>query len=238
MNTKLLFTQDICASYRKKDILHDVSIAVSVGEIVALIGPNGAGKSTLLKVIAGVLLPRKGQVFFNGNEITQYPQFRRTRMGIGYMIQGGEVFPSLNVEQNMELGGLANSNGRHRERMEEVMSLFSDLVDFRYRRAGLLSGGQRQMLALGIILMNRHPNLMLLLDEPSAGLAPNAVKMMLQKVREIRNRFGTTVLLVEQNVRKALEIADRVYILKGGKVVHEDMTQTIGTARIEEMFFE
>ncbi|MBI1928138.1 ABC transporter ATP-binding protein [Candidatus Poribacteria bacterium] len=237
LNAELLRVQDINASYHKKEILHGVSIGVQPGEIVALIGPNGAGKSTLLKVIAGVLLPRGGQVFFNGEDITGRPQFKHARKGIGYLIQGGEVFPNLSVEQNLELGGMVNSNGDNQERMEEVLSLFPDLAGLQHRRAGLLSGGQRQMLALGVILMNQHPNLMLLLDEPSAGLAPNLVEMMLKKIREIRERFGTTILLVEQNIRKALEISDRVFLLKNGVVIGETIPQTLDIEKLEGIFF-
>lgn len=235
--SRILIAQNIHASYYKKEILHGVSIEVEEGEIVALIGPNGAGKSTLIKVVAGALPAKKGKVLFDGREVTNIPQFERARRGIGYLIQGGEVFPSLTVEQNLELGGLVNGKQNGQGRLIEILELFPDLKDILDRRAGLLSGGQRQMLAVGMVLMNQHPNLFLLLDEPSAGLAPKLVEMILNKILEIRERFGTSILLVEQNIRKALEVCDRVFLLKNGLVVEEATPQTLNTEKLEEIFF-
>jgi branched-chain amino acid transport system ATP-binding protein len=248
----LLTAQEIYASYHKKEILHGVSLEVGAGEIVALIGPNGAGKSTLLKVIAGALPAKAGTVIFNDHDVTHLPQFERARRGIGYLIQGGEVFPSLTVEQNLNLGGTVVSTGRRLsersstrrngrgnggERLEEVLALFPDLKAIFDRRAGLLSGGQRQMLAIGVVLMNQHPDLFLLLDEPSAGLAPKLVEMILGKILDIRDHFGTSILLVEQNIRKALEISDRVFLLKNGSMIGKECPRTLNTEKLEEIFF-
>jgi len=233
----ILTTKEIYASYYKKEILHGVSIEADVGEIAAVIGPNGAGKSTLLKVIAGALPAKAGKVIFNDLDVTHTPQFERARRGLGYLIQGGEVFPSLTVEQHLNLGGLVNGKGNGQRRLQEVLDLFPDLLEIFNRRAGLLSGGQRQMLAIGMVLMNQHPDLFLLLDEPSAGLAPRLVEMLLGKIVEIRDHFGASILLVEQNIRKALEISDRVFLLKNGVIIGEECPRTLNPEKIEKIFF-
>jgi ABC-type branched-subunit amino acid transport system ATPase component len=238
MTTKdgLLRVEDIRASYYKKEILHGVSLTVHEREIVSLIGPNGAGKSTLLKVIAGALHPLEGNIHFNGEEISHLPPHLRVKKGIGYFIQGGEVFPNLSVKENLELGGFDLPRDELRVRMKSVFELFPELSKMGTRRAGLLSGGQRQALALGIILM-RRPKL-LLLDEPSAGLAPNLVREMIGKVRNIREDLETSVLIVEQNVREALKICNRVYLLKNGLIAGEmDPKEGDVEGKLEELFF-
>ena len=234
--SKVLNLKDIHASYNKREILQGASIEVKEGEVSALIGPNGAGKSTLLKVISGLLVPKAGTVNFSDKDITFLPAHSRIRLGIGYFLQGGSVFPHLRVCDNLELGGINLSNGRAEERMEEVLRIFPPLKDKFKVRAGLLSGGERQMLALGIVLMTR-PKL-LLLDEPSAGLAPRLVREILDKVIEINDNYGTSILLVEQNIREALRVSQRVYLMKDGIIIeegrpHEEITEE----RIEEAFF-
>ena len=235
-NGTMLSAQDIYASYGKKEILHGLSLSVNEGEIVALIGPNGAGKSTLLKTVAGALMPKEGQVFFDGDDVTKLSPHRRVRKGIGYFMQGGEIFPTLSVQENLELGGADLPKESSRNHIEEVLALFPDLRKMEGRRAGLLSGGQRQALALGIILM-RKPKL-LLLDEPSAGLAPVLVEDLTNRIREINKAMGASVLLVEQNVRQALRISHRVYVLKEGRMVREEKPEAFAEReRLEEIFF-
>ena len=190
---KMLRLKDIHASYNKREILRGASIEVRKGEITALVGPNGAGKSTLLKVISGLLKTLNGKVYLSDKDITPLPTHLRVKLGISYFLQGGSVFPHLRVCDNLELGGINLSNGRIEERTEEVLKIFPHLKDKFKSRAGLLSGGERQMLALGIVLMTR-PKL-LLLDEPSTGLAPKLVREILDKVVEINNNYGTSILL-------------------------------------------
>lgn len=219
---QLLQLYDIRAGYGKKEILRGVSFTVKRGDIVAIIGTNGAGKSTLLKVIAGLLPAWQGRIMWDGCEITRIPAHRRVRAGIGYLMQSGNVFPSLTVWENLQMGLQALRNAEHRQTLEEVLSLFPDLKEHLHRRAGLLSGGQRQMLALAMVLCQR-PQL-LLLDEPSAGLSPKLAQDILRKVEELDDLFGITVLLVEQRVRDALEIAERAIVLQEGRIVWQSDT--------------
>ena len=219
-NNFILSVQDIYASYYKKEILHGVSLCVREGEILSLVGPNGAGKSTLLKTIIGILPPRGGRIYLDSEDVTNLSPHLRVKRGMGYFIQGGEVFPNLTVKENLELGGIDLSKGEVEKRMDEVFTLFPELAKISSRRSGLLSGGQRHALALGIVLM-RRPRL-LLLDEPSAGLAPALVKEIMSRIQDINENFGISILLVEQNLREALRIAQRVYLLKAGRIVGEE----------------
>lgn len=233
---KLLSLNSITASYHKKEILHNVSINIGSGEVVSLIGPNGAGKSTLLKVVAGFLIPKKGTVTLNTEEITTLSPGIRARKGIGYFMQGGEIFQNLTVIENLEMGGFAIKNGSLRQRFDNVFQIFPALKDIQNKRAGLLSGGQRHMLAMGIILMSR-PKL-LLLDEPSAGLAPALVESILKKAKEINLTTGASILLVEQNIKEALRISDRIYIMKDGQIIDEgEPKRIVAEKRIEAAFF-
>lgn len=235
-NSSILSTENIYASYYKKEILHGVSISVRDGEIVSLIGPNGAGKSTLIKVIIGTLTAQDGNVYFLNEDVTSLPPHQRVKKGIGYFMQGGEVFCNLTVLENLELGGFDLPKSEYKEHLDEVFSLFPILDGMKSRRAGLLSGGERQALALGIVLM-RHPRL-LLLDEPSAGLAPSLVKEILARVQQVNMDFGTSILLVEQNIGEALKISKRVYLLKNGEIVGEEKpTNLTQEETLEKVFF-
>ncbi len=235
-NSFVLSTENIYASYYKKEILHGVSISVKDGEIVSIIGPNGSGKSTLLRVIIGTLFPQEGNVHFLKEDVTRLPPHLRVRKGIGYFIQGGEVFRNLTVLENLELGGFDLPKSEYKEHLDEVFRLFPILGDMKSRRAGLLSGGERQALALGVVLM-RHPRL-LLLDEPSAGLAPSLVKQTLAKIQQVNTDFGTSILLVEQNVMEAVKISERTYILSDGQIVGEEESETFSQGeKLEEVFF-
>jgi len=232
-----LVTKEIEASYGKKKVLHGVSIEVREGEIVSIIGPNGAGKSTLLKVVFGLLKPTRGNVYFFGRDVTGKSPRQNIAEGMSYFIQGGEVFTNLSVEENLELGCyISNENLSIEKRKKEVFELFPKLADYKNKRAGLLSGGERQMLALGMLLM-RKPKL-LLLDEPSAGLAPVLVKQLTERIKEIRDRLGISVLLVEQNILQALSISERVYLLRMGKVEACDTPENIMREKmVEKIFF-
>ena len=209
----LLQASDLVAGYEEAEILHGVSVSVEAGEMVAVIGPNGAGKSTLLKTIFGLLSVRRGRVVFRGEEITNLPPDRIVTKGLSYVPQTENVFPSLSINENLEMGAFVRRNGLH-QRLERVYGLFPDIASRRHSRAGKLSGGQRQMLALARALM-LDPQL-LLLDEPSASLSPKMVESLFEKICEI-NRRGTAILLVEQNAREALSFSSRAYVLATGE---------------------
>ncbi|MEW6419333.1 MAG: ABC transporter ATP-binding protein [Nitrospirota bacterium] len=221
----LLELTNIYAGYNGREILTGTTLCVKSGEIVALIGPNGAGKSTVLRVTSGFIFPKQGKIVFEGKDITYLGTNKRMSLGMGYFLQGGEVFPDMSVYENLEMGGSNIKKPILKERIEETMNLFPLLKDKLNKRAGLLSGGEKQMLALGMIILNR-PRL-LLLDEPSAGLAPRLVKGIMEKIVEINKTYNTAILLVEQKVGEALEIAERSYLLKNGQVAREGTSEKI-----------
>ncbi len=211
--TDVLRAQDVVAGYGEVEILHGVSIAVSEAEIVAVIGPNGAGKSTLLKAIFGLVSVRGGRVELVGRDVTNIAPDRIVQSGMSYVPQTENVFPSLTINENLEMGAYVRRDGL-RDRLERVYDLFPDIAPRRAERAGRLSGGQRQMLALARALM-LDPKV-LLLDEPSASLSPKMVDSIFEKIGDI-NRGGTAILLVEQNAKEALSFASRAYVLAMGE---------------------
>ena len=211
--TDVLRVQDVVAGYGEVEILHGVSIAVSEAEIVAVIGPNGAGKSTLLKAIFGLVSVRSGSVQLIGQDVTGAAPDRIVQSGMSYVPQTENVFPSLTINENLEMGAYVRRNGL-RDRLERVYDLFPDIAPRRGERAGRLSGGQRQMLALARALM-LDPKV-LLLDEPSASLSPKMVDSIFEKIGDI-NQGGTAILLVEQNAKEALSFANRAYVLAMGE---------------------
>lgn len=201
------------AAYRRKEILRGLSLEVRRGELVVVIGTNGSGKSTLLRVIAGLLGLQSGAVRLDGASIMGLAAHQRNRLGIGYLLQGGEVFRTLTVEENLELA--STSGGRPRGHgTQRAYDVFPALHPMRRRKAGWLSGGERQMLAIGMVL-SQQPRV-LLLDEPSAGLAPAMVRKVIGEVSSFAKNAGISTLLVEQNVRTALTVADRLYSIHGG----------------------
>ena len=210
----LLSVQGVSAGYEQMEILHEVSIEVAAGEIVTLIGPNGAGKSTLMKTVFGLLRPRRGSIRLEGQDITGLAPSALVRRGLSYVPQVDNVFPSLSVEENLEMGAVVRTDDV-RPRLEEVLALFPNLGAKRGLKAGGLSGGERQMVAMGRALM-LDPRL-LLLDEPSAGLSPVLVDTVFEKIEAI-NRGGVAILLVEQSAREALRRSHRGYVLAGGQV--------------------
>ncbi len=209
----LLDVSGVVSGYGETDILTGVSITVQAGEVLTIIGPNGSGKSTLMKTIFGLLRPRRGEIVFRGESIVGLAPDQITRKGICYMPQTDNVFPSLTAQENLEMGAFIRKDV-FSHRLEEVYMLFPDLYSKRSARAGSLSGGQRQMLALARALM-LDPTL-LLLDEPSAGLSPKLVDSIMGKILEI-NRFGVSILMVEQRAREALKLSTRGYILAMGR---------------------
>jgi branched-chain amino acid transport system ATP-binding protein len=208
--------EQISAGYNKRTVLRGVSLTVAPGEIVALIGPNGAGKSTVMKVAAGLLAPQEGRVRLGDRNITTLPAHERVDHGLAYCIQGGRVFPSLTVRENLAMGVGALPVDEREDGTAAVLEIFPVLRDLLDRRAGVLSGGERQALALGMVLVRRPE--VLLLDEPSAGLAPRLVEDLLDTVRALNEDWGLTILLVEQNVRAALRTGHRAVALEDGSV--------------------
>jgi ABC-type branched-subunit amino acid transport system ATPase component len=209
----LLNVDGVSSGYGQMEILHDVSIRVEPGEIVTLIGPNGAGKSTLLKTAFGLLDLRRGRVLFDGEDVTRRSPAALVRRGMSYVPQVDNVFPSLTIEENLEMGAVIRHDD-FRERLRQVIGLFPNLAGKRRQKVATLSGGERQMVAMGRALM-LDPRL-LLLDEPSAGLAPVMVDTVFDRIVEI-NRTGVAVVLVEQNARQALHLSQRAYVLVGGQ---------------------
>jgi neutral amino acid transport system ATP-binding protein len=208
----LLRIENLHAGYGDADVLHGVGLHLLPGEIVAIVGPNGAGKSTVLNAVMNLLQVRRGEIFFQGQSIRRRPTEALKDDGIAYVPQVANVFPSLTVQENLLVG--TPKNQRSGDRLREVLSLFPVLAEKMKMWAGGLSGGERQMLAFACGLIS-GPRL-LLLDEPSAALSPVLAAAIFEKVRAIRDA-GTTILLVEQNVRKALEISDRGYVLDSGQ---------------------
>jgi branched-chain amino acid transport system ATP-binding protein len=213
----MLKVSEVITGYGKKQVLTGVTLEVARGEIVALIGHNGAGKSTLLKALFGMIPIWQGQVFFDGQPCHTPKPRELLRAGICYVPQGNRVFTDLTVVENLEMGGITlPSKEKLKEGMERVFSLFPALKERLKQRAATLSGGEKQMLALGNALI-LSPRL-LLLDEPSLGLAPPLVSEALARIQQISRDSGVTVLIVEQKVREVLKIADRVYVLRNGRV--------------------
>ncbi len=211
----LLELREVAAGYGPIQILHGVSLHVDPGEVVAVIGPNGAGKSTTFKVIMGFVNHLGGDIVFDGHDLIGERPNRILALGLGYVPQGRVVFSQMTVRENLEMGAyLERDRARMKESMERVCALFPRLAERRRQLAGSMSGGEQQMLAMGRALMMRPK--MLMLDEPSLGLAPRLVDEVFDKTVEMA-RAGLTVMLVEQNAARALEIADRAYVLELGK---------------------
>jgi branched-chain amino acid transport system ATP-binding protein len=203
----------VTGGYGDADILRDVSMTVGAREIVAIVGPNGAGKSTAMKAVFGLLRIRHGHVWFDGSPIAGWSPDRIVRRGIGFVPQVDNVFREMTVQENLEMGAFLRREGRQAA-MERVYALFPDLTPKRRTPAGRLSGGQRQMVAMGRALM-LEPKL-LLLDEPTAGLSPKYMERIFEIVRDVRDA-GVAVMLVEQHAKQALALADRGYVLAAGR---------------------
>jgi branched-chain amino acid transport system ATP-binding protein len=218
MSTPVLELADVHTYYGKIHALKGVALTVGKGEIVTLIGSNGAGKSTTLRTISGLLRPRLGDVRLNGQSITATPPHKIVEMGIGHVPEGRGVFPALTVLENLEMGAfLLRNDAEFERRIALVFQVFPRLLERIEQKGGTLSGGEQQMLAIGRGLM-QQPDI-LLLDEPSMGLAPLLVEEIFNIIRRLNQEQGTTILLVEQNAQAALQVADRAYVLETGRII-------------------
>lgn len=230
----LLQVKDLTAGYGAQDVLFGISLLIEPGEIVAVIGPNGSGKSTLLKVICGVLSGRQGEIFYKGKPMLGRSPQQIVQQGLSWVPQENNVFPSLTVRENLEIGAYV-IKGDFRNRLDEVCTIFPQLRERMFQTAGDLSGGQRQMLAVARGLMI-HPEL-LLLDEPTAGLAPNLVQVMLERIREIASQMGNAVLLVSQTI-DSVRLSNRGYLLSAGRIRYEDRTEALlANQEIRDLYF-
>ncbi len=225
---KILEGKDVYSGYGDTEVLHGVSIYLNEGEIITIIGPNGAGKSTLLKTIMGYLSPTHGRILFRNEDVTHLKPDEKVRKGVGYVPQLENVFPSLTVEENLEMGGYIEDKRRVTKRIEEAYKLFPVLRERRSQRVRTMSGGQRQMLAMARALMT-EPSL-LLLDEPSAGLSPKVSAMVFEKIKEI-HQAGKAIIIVEQDAYQSLGISDRGYVLAMGQNEYEDEAHKILESR-------
>ena len=234
--TALLATEGLALAYGELTACRDIAIAVETGEIVTLIGANGAGKTTILRAIAGALAPRSGVIRFDGRDITGMPAHQRIQLGIALVPEGRHVFPFLTVRENLELGGyrFRKDITKVRRLIETMFAMFPQLRSRARQSAGTLSGGEQQMLALGRAMMS-EPRL-LCLDEPSLGLAPRIVETIFRTIAAI-NAAGTSVLLVEQNARYALQTASRGYVLQTGSIATSGSCQTLRQdKRVQEAY--
>jgi branched-chain amino acid transport system ATP-binding protein len=211
----LLELDDLHVHYGKIEAIRGISVEVDEGEIVTLIGANGAGKSTTLKTISGLRSVSQGEIRFNGQVITRMPGYKRVLAGIGQAPEGRGIFPGMTVVENLNMGAYARKGDSSKE-LAEVYDLFPRLAERKRQAGGTLSGGEQQMLAIGRALMSKPK--VLLLDEPSMGLAPLLVNQIFSIIEEI-NRRGTTILLVEQNAQQALRVAHRAYVIETGQIV-------------------
>jgi branched-chain amino acid transport system ATP-binding protein len=227
-----LVVSGVTAGYGVVDALRDVSLEVAEGEAVGLLGANGAGKTTLLRAISGEIEVRRGCIEFDGRTLRSLPPNRSLRLGIAHVLQGRHVFPDMTVRENLELGAVARGKRERAETLEMLLEHFPALAAAAAQRAGNLSGGQQQMLVTGRAVMSR-PRL-LLLDEPSLGLAPVMFAAIVAVVDWVRSTLGSSVLLVEQNSSLALSIVSRAYVLASGGLVHEGTAHEIRESRILE----
>jgi branched-chain amino acid transport system ATP-binding protein len=228
MTTKapLLELSDVHTYYGQIHALKGVSLTVNEGEVVTLIGSNGAGKSTTLRTISGLLRPRQGAIIFNGRSITATPAHKIVQSGLGHVPEGRGIFPALTVIENLEMGAyLLRNRAELERRLENVFYLFPRLSERMMQKGGTLSGGEQQMLAIGRALM-QQPHVMLL-DEPSMGLAPLLEEEIFNIIRRLNSEQGTTILLVEQNAQAALQVAHRAYVLETGKITISGEAQAL-----------
>lgn len=216
----MLELQGVSAGYGPVQVLRDVSLTVEEGEVVGLVGANGAGKSTTLRTISGLIRPTRGRITYEGRDLTVLPPELIVAMGIAHVPEGRRVFPLMSVLENLELGAYVRSDAAGvRDDLDRVFTLFPRLAERRTQLAGTLSGGEQQMLAIGRALMTKPK--MLCIDEPSIGLSPKVREEVFEAIAQIREREGIAILLVEQEVTRAFDLANRAYVLSQGRVVAE-----------------
>ncbi|MGC8536529.1 MAG: ABC transporter ATP-binding protein [Rhizomicrobium sp.] len=230
----LLVIEDLRVAYGQIEALKGVSLSVRSGEVVAILGANGAGKTTLMRAISGLLSKSGGRISFDGSDITRTSADQIVRLGIAQSPEGRRVFGTLNVAENLRLGGFTRKTSEVDASIERVYEMFPRLAERRAQFAGTLSGGEQQMLAIGRALIAR-PKL-LLLDEPSLGLAPIIIQSIFRSLRSIADT-GVTILIVEQNARAALRLADRGYVLEVGRIIYHDIaTNLLNSSRMHESY--
>lgn len=223
----MLSVQSVSAWYDDVQALHEVSIDVEKGEVVAVLGANGAGKTTLLRTISGLLRKHTGEILLDGTRIEKFGPERISVMGVSHVPQGRRIFPGLTVNENLIVGGVEHVSGKVlEENMDKVYSLFPQLAERRRQLGWSLSGGEQQMLAMGRALVS-DPKIMIL-DEPSLGLAPVVVRELFRAIDDSRRTHNLTILVVEQNAHMALQIADRGYVMESGRVVLADTAAALG----------
>ncbi|MBS99932.1 MAG: ABC transporter ATP-binding protein [Oceanospirillaceae bacterium] len=222
----MLELKNVNTHYGQIQALHDVSITVNQGEIVTLIGANGAGKTTLMMTVCGSPQASSGEILFEGETIAQMPTSLIMRKGLAVVPEGRRIFPGLTVAENLHMGAYFSDKSTYEAQLQHVLGLFPRLQERYHQRGGTMSGGEQQMLAIGRALMS-HPRL-LLLDEPSLGLAPIIIQQIFEIIEKLRDE-GVTIFLVEQNAHQALKIADRGYVLENGRVVMSDTGEALLT---------
>ncbi|MCS7125623.1 MAG: ABC transporter ATP-binding protein [Aigarchaeota archaeon] len=221
----MLETSSLYSGYGKIKVLFDINFKAEEKEITVVVGPNGAGKTTLLNSVMGLATIHNGNILFEGKKLNGLQAYKIARMGIAYLPQMGNVLSELTVEENLKIASYLLPTSEVKSRMKEILDMFPVLRDFINRKAGTLSGGERRMLAIGMALM-RRPKI-LLLDEMSTDLAPIMVKRVMEKVVQLRDELGLTIVMVEQAARKALEIGDRAYLLVSGTMRFEGSAQEL-----------
>ena len=222
----IIETKGLNAGYGPIHVVYDLDFRAPEGEVTVIVGPNGVGKTTLLKAIMGIVTVYSGKILFDGNDITKLRPHQRTKAGIGYMPQVGNIFSRLSVEDNLKMAAYTmKDEAMIRDKLEMVLNLFPVLKGFMHRAAGTLSGGERQMLAESMVLM-REPKVMLV-DEPTAGLMPKLVTDVLKKLEEMAETTGLPVVIVEQRARRALEIGDYAYMMRGGRFTFEGSAEEL-----------
>jgi branched-chain amino acid transport system ATP-binding protein len=232
----ILETKSLNVGYGPIHVIYDLDFKVPAGEVTIIVGPNGVGKTTLLKAIMGLCTVYSGEVVFDGQVINKLPPYERTKMGIGYMPQVGNIFSKLSVAENLKMAAYTQKDPEViKDKLEFVFHLFPRLRDFMPRPAGTLSGGERQMLAEGMVLM-RDPKIMMV-DEPTAGLMPKLVNDVMSQLKEMAETTGLPIVLVEQRARRALAVGDWSYMMRGGRFTYEGKAdELLNHPQLEEMY--
>ncbi len=221
----MLRVENFFAGYKELRILFDVNAVVEAGKVTTIAGPNGSGKSTFLKSIFGLATIQSGRVFYKNKDITTIPAHEKTRIGMAYLPQIENIFTNLTVEENLRIAGYILENEEYRKRLDLALEVFPELKKKLKQKGGTLSGGERQFLAIASALIKKAE--LLMLDEPTAMLSPKLANDTFQKILELKEMFGLTVLIVEQNVKKSLEISDNAYMLMNGRIVFEGRSEEL-----------
>jgi len=232
----IIETKGLNVGYGPIHVIYDLDFEVPKGEVTVIVGPNGVGKTTLLKAIMGLVTVYSGQVLFEGKEITKVPPYDRTKIGIGYMPQVGNIFSKLSVEENLKMAAYTvQSREMYDDKIELITNLFPALKGYMQREAGTLSGGERQMLAESMVLM-RDPKVMMV-DEPTAGLMPKLVNDVMKQLEDMAEQTGLPIVLVEQRARRALAVGDVAYMMRGGRFTFQGSAEELlNHPLLEEMY--